>query len=40
MGLGLSFVAAVVDHHRAILEIETAPRSGSTFRILFPVHAG
>lgn len=37
MGLGLSFVAVVLEHHRASLAIETAPRQGTSFRISFPV---
>lgn len=36
MGLGLSFVAMVLEHHRAILEIESSPLAGTTFRIAFP----
>ncbi len=36
MGLGLSFVTMVLEHHRAKLEIESAPRQGATFRIIFP----
>ena len=37
MGLGLSFVAVVLERHEAILEIDTSPLSGATFRISFPV---
>jgi signal transduction histidine kinase len=36
MGLGLSFVAMVLEHHRATLEIESAPLRGTTFRLRFP----
>ncbi len=36
MGLGLSFVAVVLEHHAAELEIESAPLKGTTFRIRFP----
>ena len=36
MGLGLSFVAVVLEHHGAVLEIDTAPQAGTTFRALFP----
>ena len=36
MGLGLSFVAVVLEHHRAELEIDSAPLLGTTFRIRFP----
>lgn len=36
MGLGLSFVAVVLEHHHATLEIESAPLQGATFRIRFP----
>jgi signal transduction histidine kinase len=37
MGLGLSFVVAILEHHRAKLEIESAPLRGTTFRVRFPV---
>jgi signal transduction histidine kinase len=37
MGLGLSFVAMVLEHHRATLEIESAPLRGTTFRLRFPL---
>lgn len=36
MGLGLSFVAVVLEHHRAELTIDTAPLKGATFRVRFP----
>ncbi len=36
MGLGLSFVAVVLEHHGAKLEIDSAPLRGTTFRIRFP----
>ncbi|HEY7329801.1 MAG TPA: HAMP domain-containing sensor histidine kinase [Gemmataceae bacterium] len=36
MGLGLSFVVAVLEHHRARLEIDSEPKCGTTFRICFP----
>jgi signal transduction histidine kinase len=36
MGLGLSFVVAILEHHRAKLEIESAPLRGTTFRVRFP----
>jgi signal transduction histidine kinase len=36
MGLGLSFVAVVLEHHHATLEIDSAPLQGATFRIRFP----
>ena len=39
MGLGLSFVAMVLDHHRATLDIESAPLAGATFRVRFPLAA-
>jgi signal transduction histidine kinase len=35
MGLGLSFVKAILEHHRARLEIESEPLGGTTFRIRF-----
>ena len=37
MGLGLSFVAMVLDHHAARLEIESAPLHGARFRLRFPL---
>jgi signal transduction histidine kinase len=36
MGLGLSFVVAVLDHHQATLEIDSQPGRGTTFRARFP----
>lgn len=36
MGLGLSFVAMVLEHHGARLEVESQPLQGATFRIVFP----
>lgn len=36
MGLGLSFVAMVLEHHGGSLEIESAPLRGTTFRVRFP----
>jgi signal transduction histidine kinase len=39
MGLGLSFVAMVLEHHGAELEIESAPLRGTTFRVRFPLAA-
>ena len=36
MGLGLSFVAVVLEHHGAELEIESEPMRGATFRVRFP----
>ena len=35
MGLGLSFVAVVLEHHGATLEIESTPMKGATFRVRF-----
>ena len=35
MGLGLSFVAVVLEHHQAELEIESEPLRGTTFRVRF-----
>ena len=37
MGLGLSFVAMVLEHHGATLEIDSAPLRGTTFRVRFPL---
>jgi signal transduction histidine kinase len=36
MGLGLSFVAVILDHHGATLEIESKPLEGAMFRVRFP----
>jgi signal transduction histidine kinase len=40
MGLGLSFVAVVLEHHGASMEIDSAPLRGTTFRVRFPAAAG
>lgn len=37
MGLGLSFVAVVLEHHQAKLEIESEPLRGAIFRVRFPL---
>lgn len=37
MGLGLSFVVVVLEHHHATLDIESEPEKGATFRISFPI---
>lgn len=37
MGLGLSFVAVVLEHHEATLEIESEPLRGAMFRMKLPV---
>jgi signal transduction histidine kinase len=37
MGLGLSFVVVILDHHGAKLEIESAPLKGASFRMKFPL---
>ena len=36
MGLGLSFVSVIVDHHRARLEIASEPQQATVFTIRFP----
>ncbi len=36
MGLGLSFVLAILENHGAALEIESAPLRGTLFRATFP----
>src|SRR5262249_19622192 len=36
MGLGLSFVAMVLEHHQGQLEIESAPLAGALFRLRIP----
>jgi signal transduction histidine kinase len=40
MGLGLSFVAMVLEHHGGSLEIDSAPLRGTTFRVRFPLASG
>jgi signal transduction histidine kinase len=40
MGLGLSFVVAILEHHRARLEIDSEPLCGTIFRIRFPTATG
>jgi signal transduction histidine kinase len=37
MGLGLSFVTVILEHHRATLEIESQPLQGTVFRVGFPL---
>jgi signal transduction histidine kinase len=37
MGLGLSFVAMVMDHHGGSIDIESAPLQGSIFRLRLPL---
>jgi signal transduction histidine kinase len=37
MGLGLSFVVTILEHHRSALEINSEPLRGTTFRVRFPV---
>jgi signal transduction histidine kinase len=39
MGLGLSFVTVILEHHRAALEIVSEPQRGTTFRVTFPPSA-
>jgi signal transduction histidine kinase len=39
MGLGLSFVVTVLEHHQGRLEIDSAPLCGTTFRMQFPTAA-
>ncbi len=40
MGLGLSFVVVILEHHRAKLEIDSEPLRGTTFRVRFPLAPG
>lgn len=35
MGLGLSFVTVILEHHQARLEIDSTPHEGTTFRVRF-----
>jgi signal transduction histidine kinase len=36
MGLGLSFVQMILEHHGATLEIESEPLKGALLRVRFP----
>jgi two-component system sensor histidine kinase HydH len=36
-GLGLAIVQKIVEAHRGKIEVESAPKKGTTFRILLPV---
>ncbi len=40
MGLGLSFVVAILEHHHAKLEIESEALKGTTMRVRFPAASG
>jgi signal transduction histidine kinase len=40
MGLGLSFVAVILEHHGAALAVESEPLRGTTFRVTFPPAGG
>jgi signal transduction histidine kinase len=37
MGLGLSFVVVILEHHGSKMEIESAELKGTTFRVRFPL---
>jgi two-component system phosphate regulon sensor histidine kinase PhoR len=36
-GLGLAIVKHIVNRHRGVLQVESQPGVGSTFRVIFPV---
>lgn len=38
-GLGMSVVAAAVEHHRGFVEVESEPGKGTTFSLFFPLVA-
>lgn len=40
LGLGLSFVKAVVEAHRGSVEVSSNPRTGSSFSLHFPLSSG
>src|SRR5207302_5225639 len=37
MGLGLSFVVVILEHHQAAMTIESKPFAGTLFRVSFPL---
>jgi signal transduction histidine kinase len=37
MGLGLSFVVVVLEHHGAEMAVDSEPLRGATFRVSFPL---
>jgi signal transduction histidine kinase len=37
MGLGLSFVQVILEHHNAKIEIDSTPLGGAVFRLRFPL---
>jgi signal transduction histidine kinase len=37
MGLGLSFIRMILEHHQATMTIESEPYQGTTFRMAFPL---
>lgn len=37
MGLGLSFAVVIFEHHRAKLDVVSAPHKGTVFRVSFPL---
>jgi signal transduction histidine kinase len=37
MGLGLSFVLVILQHHQATLDIHSEPLQGATFTVSFPL---
>jgi two-component system, OmpR family, phosphate regulon sensor histidine kinase PhoR len=38
-GLGLSLVSHIIDAHKGMIELESVPGKGSTFRLLFPIES-
>ena len=36
-GLGLAIVKSIIEEHFGIIEIDSSPESGSTFRLLIPL---
>jgi len=36
-GLGLAITRSIMEHHKGLIEVESAPRRGTTVRLVFPI---